>query len=135
MIGRLSEWILTTLFAGLVAAAAFGMTAEPLAPLGPLSISFYLSALVMFLGGALIALALVDLKRAFTSVLVSTFVATIIYGAALMTPAISLGHYTNHLWNYALVQSVPVVIITLVATATGAIAGTFINTSIREIDL
>jgi hypothetical protein len=135
MTGRITEWVITTLAAGLTAAAAFALTAEPLAPLGVIEISFYIVALIILLCGVLIALVLIDLKRVFISALLTGIVATIVYGAALMTPAISLGHYTNHLWNYALVQSVPVVIITLVATAIGAITGTFINTSVREIDL
>jgi hypothetical protein len=135
MIGRIGEGVATTVAAGVIAATTFAMTAEPLAPLGFLEISFYITALIILLCGVLIALVLIDLKRVFIAAMLTGLVAAIIYTAALMTPAISLGHYTNHLWNYALVQSVPVIIITLVATAIGAMAGTFINTSVREIDL
>jgi hypothetical protein len=135
MIGRNVEWLLSVGSAALIAAGAFSVTAEPLAPMGMLTISFWVTAIILISSGVLLALVLIDLKRVFLGVPAIALLATLFYGAALMTPAVQMNHYANHLWNYALVQSVPVVIITLVTIAMGALAGTIINTSVREFDL
>jgi hypothetical protein len=135
MMRSTSEWAVVVIAGGFIAAAAFALTSEPLSPLGLVSVSFWVTALIIFVSAVLASLVLIDLKRAFLTVPGIALLSAVIYGATLMSPVASLGHYTNHLWNYTLVQSVPIIIITLVITALGVMAGTIINTSVREYDL
>jgi hypothetical protein len=135
MIRSTSEWVIVVIAGSFIAAASFALTSEPLSPLGLISVSFWVSALIIFVSAVLAALVLIDLKRVFLTVPGIALLSAFIYGATLMSPAASLGHYANHLWNYTLVQSVPIIIITLVLTALGVMAGTIINTSVREYDL
>lgn len=132
---RWGEWVAVIVASAFCAASTFAMSAQPLERLGFISFPFWLSAGVIFATGVLIALVLIDLKRVFISVPAVAVLATILYAATLMAPSVTMSYYTVRLGNYALVQSVPVVIITLVATAIGALAGTIVNTSIREYDL
>jgi hypothetical protein len=134
-VGKFSEWLLVAVSGGIAAAAAFAMTAEPLQTLGPLEISFWLVTVIITLVAILAALILVDLKRVFGCALGLSFFASLFYGLALWSPAAQLGHYSTHLLNYAMVQAVPVLIITIVLATLGALVGTFINTSVREFDL
>lgn len=132
---RWIEWLAVSLSGGVVSAAAFAMTAEPLAPLGLLEVSFWLTALIIVLAGVLGTLVLIDLKRAFSAAIGMAVLATLIYALAIWSPAAPLGHYSTHLLNYAMVQAVPVLIVTVVLAALGALIGTVLNTSVREYDL
>jgi hypothetical protein len=133
--GRLLEWLLVVASAGITSAAMFALIAEPLKPLGPLGTSFWIASLIILTTGVLASLVLVDLKRAFLVAPVSALLAAALYGGVLMSPAVELDPYRYHLLNYSLVQSVPVVVITLALLALGVMAGTVINTSVREYDL
>ncbi|MEX2425627.1 MAG: hypothetical protein WD401_02590 [Thermomicrobiaceae bacterium] len=132
---RIGEWAIVVIAGGLVAAAVFGLSAEPLAPLGLIDLSFWLAALVILVTGVLASLILVDLRRAFLTAPGIAVLAALFYSATLISPAATLGHYLNHLRNYALIQSVPVVILTLALIALGVLIGTVINSSVREYDL
>lgn len=132
---RLGEWAIVVIAGGLVSAAAFGLSAEPLAPLGVVDLSFWLAAIVILGTGLLASLILVDLRRAFLSAPGIAILAAVIYSVTLISPAATLGHLLNHLRNYALIQSVPVVVLTLALIGLGVLIGTFINTSVREYDL
>jgi hypothetical protein len=130
-----AEWLVVSAFGALVVAAAFAMSVQPLEPLGVLSISFWVLAVIVTLVGLASALVLVDLKRTFGGALSVSFLATVIYALALWSPAAFMDHYSTHLFNYALVQAVPVLLISVVCLAVGAMIGTFINNSVREFDL
>lgn len=132
---RATEWLLVTVAGGIASAAAFAMTADPLQSLGPMDLSFWLVSLVIAMIGLLAALVLVDLKRVFGGAVGMSLFATLFYGLALWSPAAEMGHYATHLLNYAMVQAVPVLIITLVLATLGALIGTVINSSVREYDL
>jgi hypothetical protein len=134
-VNRLLEWLLVVISCGLVAAAAFAMTADPLKPLSLLQISFWALAVVILIAAVISSLVLVDLKRAFGGALAIGMFAALFYGLALWSPAVQLGHYSTHLLNYAMIQAVPVLIITLVLATLGALIGTFVNASVREFDL
>jgi hypothetical protein len=133
--GRLLEWLLVVASVGITSAAMFALTAEPLKPLGFLGISFWIVSVIILTTGMLASLVLIDFKRVFLAVPSSALLAAVLYGAVLMSPAVQLDPYRYHLLNYALVQSVPVMVITLALLALGVMAGTVINTSVREYDL
>jgi hypothetical protein len=131
-------WIqaaLVCLVGGLAVAGLFSMAVEPLRSVGWLAIPFWLAALGLVAVGAVVALTLVDLARVFVSTLATAAVGTAMYAVAVWSPAASLPHYSTRLANYATVQSVPVIMIALVAIVAGAIAGTIINTAARGYEL
>jgi hypothetical protein len=130
-----AELVLVCTLAGLIVAALFVMTIQPLAPMSIWEMAFWLLAALIFFVSLTATLILVDLKRAFGAVPGVSLVATLFYVLVLWSPALTMSHYSTHLLNYALVQSVPVFLITVVLAAVGAMAGTFINNSIREFDL
>ena len=135
MNGRRGDLIVVVLACGLISAAVFGLAADPLSPLGLMSVSFWIAAPFILASGLLGSLVLVDLKRTFLAAPLTALLAASLYSATLMAPAATMSHYANHLWSYALVQSIPVLVITMALVAIGAMAGTIINTSVREFDL
>lgn len=133
--GRWSEWLLVVIAGAMISAAGFAMAAEPLAPLGILEVSFWLTAAVSLLAGMLGTLVLIDLMRAFSAALGMAILAMGIYALAIWSPAVWMDQYSTHLLNYAMVQAIPVLIITVGLAAVGALVGTVINTSARDYDL
>lgn len=132
---RFTQWLIVVLCSGLVGAASFALAAEPLQPMGPVRFSFWIAAGIILVVGVLSALVLVDLKRAFSSALGASLFATIFYVLAIWSPSVSMGQYSTHLMNYALIQAIAVASVTAGLVALGVLIGTIINTSIREYDL
>jgi hypothetical protein len=132
---RILEWTIVAVSGGFIAASMFAMTARPLSSLSPISLNFWVLSVAIFACGLLSSLVLVDLKRAFLAAPGIAVFGSLIYVAAVWAPAIAQPEFAAHLFNYALVQSVPVFVVTIVLATLGAVAGTFLNTSIREIDL
>lgn len=133
--GRWSEWLLVVIAGAMISAAGFAMAAEPLAPLGIREVSFWLTAGITLLAGMLGTLVLVDLMRAFSAALAMAILAMGIYALAIWSPAVWMDQYSTHLLNYAMVQAIPVLVITVGLAAVGALIGTVINTSVRDYDL
>lgn len=129
------EWLLVVIAAGLISTAALSMAADPLSELGPVGLPFWAVALIILMAGLLASLVLIDLRRAFLTAPAVAVLAAVLFIAVLIVPSLSMGHYAAHLGNFALIRSIPVFIITAVLMAIGAMAGTILNTSVREYDL
>ena len=132
---RTLQWLTTVSASGVVSTAAFSMTAQPLATLSVVEISFWLAAGLILTVAILSSIVLIDLKRVFVAAPGVALVATVLYAGLLWSPAMSMPEYSSHLLNYALVQSVPVFIVTLLLSLLGSLIGTILNASFRELEL
>lgn len=134
---RGSRWrrVVEVLLAGWIMAGLYAAAASALGPASLVQLPYWATALGDVLVGVWLALLTVDLRRMAIEIAVSAGIATVVYFLLLLSAAASSPDYFVNLADYAIVQVVPVLFLSLFLALIGSLVGTVINASARGIEL
>jgi hypothetical protein len=127
--------VVEVLLAGWIMAALYAAAASTLGPGALVQLPYWATVVGDLAVGAWLALLTVDLRRTAVSVLVASVVAGATYYLLLVSAATGAPDYYSQLSDFALVQIVPVLLLSLFLALIGSLVGTAINASARGIEL
>ena len=127
--------LLEVILAGWVMAALYAAAASTVGPQSLVPLPYWMTAVGDVVVGAWLALLAIELRRMVIEVAASSVVAAVAYFALLVSAATGAPDYYAQLIDYALVEIVPVLLLSLFLALIGSLVGTVINASARGIEL
>ena len=135
MNGTRGRAVLEVVLAGWIMAALYASAASAVGPQSLVPLPYWITAVGDVVVGVWLALLAIDLRRMVIEVAASSVVAAAGYFALLVSAATGARDYYTRLADYAVVQIVPVLLLSLFLALIGSLLGTVINASARGIEL
>ena len=121
--------------AGWVLCALYASAASSIGPGALLRLPYWLTALGDVGVGVILALLVVELRRALIAAALAAGAAAVFYWLLLAAPALVAPDFAARLTNHASIQMVPVFFLSLFLALIGALVGTLVNTAARGYEL
>lgn len=131
----LGQSLVVVVLGGLALAGLYSSASVALGPLAPLRLPVWGMAFGMVLVGALVTVAVVDLRRALTAVTGAALLGGVFTWGLLAGPGLVVPAYAVRLSNYGLTQAVLAVLLGLLCGLVGVLLGTVVNSGLRGLEV